>query len=297
MADDDFQNIKSILRTGFQLIEKVDNGSSFAFKVPSGFPNLEYYKGDLVVLSGEPGVGKTSFIICSLVNIGKLGEPVALLTLGLSLEEISLQLLASESRTPIISKGIIAVRNWCKVTSAAGRLMDAPIYINDSVREATIEVIVEKIRSAKRIIPFLRLVIIDSLQGITGKKDEIPECMRRLKELSRELYLSVIVTNSISTKDRIGLEGLDTYTDIIMELVTDTDSRKKEYLFHDSGEGQKEHFIYRYNSKLILHKNNRGSLETLHFEFLPQLATFIPVGSGSDKTFLLDKYYSDGYKH
>lgn len=297
MADDDFQNIKSVLRTGFQLIEKMENGASFDFIIPSGFPNLQYYQGDLIVLSGEPGVGKTSFIICSLVNIGKLGEPVALMSLGLSLEEISLKILACESRFPIISKGIIAVSNWCKVTSAAGRLMDAPIYINDSIREATIDVIIEKIRTAKRIIPRLRLIIIDSLQGITSRDDQIPECMRRLKEVSRELYLSVIVTNSISTKDRIGLEGIETYAAIIMELIADINSGKKEYLVHDSGEDQEGHFIYRYNSKLILHKNNRGSLETLHFEFLPQLATFIPVGSGSGKTFSLDRYDSDGYKH
>lgn len=297
MADDDFQNIKSVLRTGFQLIEKMENGASFDFIIPSGFPNLQYYKGDLIVLSGEPSMGKTLFIICSLVNIGKLGEPVALLSLGMSLEEISVQILTSEGKFPIISKGIISIRSWCKVTNAAGRLMDAPIYINDSIREATIDVIIEKIRTAKRIIPRLRLIIIDSLQGITSRDDQTPECLRRLKEVSRELHISVLVTNSVSRKDKIDIEGIQTYPDIIMELVTDTDSRKKEYLVHDSGEDQEGHFIYRYNSKLILHKNNRGSLETLHFEFLPQLATFIPVGSGSGKTFSLDRYDSDGYKH
>lgn len=297
MADDDFQNIKSVLRTGFQLIEKMENGDSFDFIIPSGFPSLQYYQGDLIVLSAEPSMGKTTFVLCSLVNIGKLGEPVALLSLGMSLEEISVRILTSEGKFPIISKGIIAVSNWCKVTNAAGRLTDAPIYINDSIQEATIDVIIEKIRTAKRIIPRLRLIIIDSLQGITSRDDQIPECMRRLKGVSRELHISVLVTNSISRKDKIDIEGIQTYPDIIMELVTDINSGKKEYLVHDSGEDQEGHFIYRYNSKLILHKNNRGSLETLHFEFLPQLATFTQVGSGSGKTFSLDRYVTDGYKH
>ena len=80
-------------------------------------------------------MGKTAFAL----NIAQyaaleMGIPVAIFSLEMAKEQLATRMLASEARVDSqrLRKGFLGETDWPKLTTAAGRLSDAPIYIDDT---------------------------------------------------------------------------------------------------------------------------------------------------------------------
>jgi replicative DNA helicase len=132
-----FATMKDVIKDTFKMIEHLYDKKEAITGVASGFKDLDeltsgFQPGDLIIIGGRPGMGKTAFAL----NIAQhtamhMREPVAIFSLEMSKEQLVMRMLCSESMVDSarVRKGFIGKEDWPKLTSAAGRLADAPIFI------------------------------------------------------------------------------------------------------------------------------------------------------------------------
>lgn len=172
--------------------------------VPSGFSDLDFYTcgfqpGDLILIAARPGCGKTSFAINSAKNSAKAGFKNGVMSLEMVRHQIGHRFLSIVSRVNGLKfrSGRFAMEDWERITDAAGKLSNLPIWIDDSPRASHID-LAKKSRSLKRQ-SGLDILWIDYLGFLDGDKSqrskvyEVESITRSLKALAKELKIPVIL--------------------------------------------------------------------------------------------------------
>src|SRR5947208_7230269 len=122
----------------------------------------------------------------------------------MSSQQLVQRMLSAEGRVGALSgrTGRVQVQDWSRLTSAAGRLSEAPIFIADSPGLAVLEVRAKARRMKSE--HGLDLIIIDYLQLMRGRanldnrQQEISEISRSLKALAKELNDPVLAHSQLS---------------------------------------------------------------------------------------------------
>jgi replicative DNA helicase len=101
-----------------------------------------------------------------------------------------------------VRTGFLSASDWPRLTAAAGKLSEAPIYIDDTPAISVLE-----LRAKARRLKLhhnIGLIVLDYLQlmrgtaGIESRQQEISEISRSLKALARELNVPVIGISQLS---------------------------------------------------------------------------------------------------
>lgn len=130
--------------------------------------------------------------------------PVGIFSLEMSKEQLVMRMLCSEARVDNakVRTGYLGERDFPRLAMAAGRLAEAPIYIDDTPAQNVLE-LRAKTRRLKREAD-IGLVIIDYLQlmrGLTAQENrtqELSEISRSLKSLAKELNIPVIALSQLN---------------------------------------------------------------------------------------------------
>lgn len=205
-----FTHIKDLLVDSFEQIEHLYEKSAKVTGLATGFNNLDeitsgFHPSDLIVVAARPSMGKTSLVL-SIAQQVALNEkvPVALFSLEMSRHQLVQRLMCSEARVDAQSlrTGSLNEDDWPKLSSAVGRLAEAPIFIDDTPNITILELRAKARRLMAR--EKLGLIIVDYLQLMQGHKkadsrqQEISEISRALKILGRELNVPVIAVSQLS---------------------------------------------------------------------------------------------------
>lgn len=205
-----FVTIKEIVKDSFEMIERLYEKKEMITGLPTGFIDLDektsgLQAGDLIVVAGRPSMGKTSLClnIAQYVGIEKMG-PVAIFSLEMSKEQLVLRMLCSEAEVDShkLRSGYLGEADWPHLTMAAGRLTEAPIFIDDSPHIGAFEMRAKARRLKAE--HGLSLIIVDYLQLMRGRgryerrEQEISEISRGLKALAKELHVPVIALSQLN---------------------------------------------------------------------------------------------------
>jgi len=205
-----FEKMDSLLGDTFKTIEELYSKKYAITGVPSGFSDLDkittgFQSGDLIIIGGRPGMGKTAFCLNIAQNVAlKAKMPVAIFSLEMSKKQLAMRMLCSEARVDSnrVRTGYISKEDWPALTRAAGDLSSADIFIDDSSYLSVLEMRA-KARRLKRE-HGLGLVIIDYIQLMKGRErlerreQEISEISRSLKALAKELEVPVIALSQLN---------------------------------------------------------------------------------------------------
>ncbi|MDH5459181.1 MAG: replicative DNA helicase, partial [Nitrospinota bacterium] len=205
-----FYSIKEIVKSSFDSIEKLFEKPGMVTGVETGFRDLDQMTSglqpsDLVILAGRPSMGKTSFALdIARFAACKRKVPTAIFSLEMSKEQLGMRMLCSEARVSSVKlrTGFLASSDWPNLTAAAGRVSEAPIFIDDSPQLSTLDVRARARRLKAE--HSLGLVIIDYLQLMHGSRKiesrqlEISEISRGLKGLAKELNVPIIALSQLS---------------------------------------------------------------------------------------------------
>jgi replicative DNA helicase len=207
-----FFPIRDIIKDSFKTIERLYAKKELITGVATGFEKIDditsgLQNSELIIIAGRPSMGKTAFAL----NIAQyaaveMGVPVAVFSLEMAREQLATRMLASEARVDSqrLRKGFLGETDWPKLTTAAGRLSEAPIYIDDTPAITVIEMKAKSRRLKSE--AGLGLVILDYLQLMRGsgykdsREQEISEISRSLKGLAKELSLPVIALSQLNRK-------------------------------------------------------------------------------------------------
>ena len=202
--------IKEIIKDTIETIDKLYQKKAHVTGIPTGFVDFDIktaglQPSDLLIVAGRPSMGKSAFAI-GIVEYASIVEktPVAFFSLEMSKEQLVQRLLCSHARVDAhkVRTGFLSVSDWPKLTAAAGKLSDAPIYIDDTPAISAME-LRAKARRLKAHYG-IKLLVLDYLQLMRGsskienRQQEISDISRSLKALARELAIPVIAISQLS---------------------------------------------------------------------------------------------------
>ncbi len=207
-----FKSLKSVIRESFKKLESTSAAEGQLTGLPTDFKDFDsitsgLQSSDLVIIAGRPSMGKTAFAL----NIGynaslKTGKAVAVFSLEMSKQQLGIRLLGLDGGIDAkhLRTGNLRGDDWTRLTHAANRLSDLPIFIDDSSAISVLEM-KAKCRRLKKTTD-LGLVIVDYLQLIQGRRSaesrqlEISEISRMLKALAKDLDVPVMALSQLNRK-------------------------------------------------------------------------------------------------
>jgi len=204
------QPIGQIIHRAFEEITELARQGKRVSGLSSGFTRLDamtagMHPGDLIIVAGRPGMGKTSFALNVGVNACHVARStVGIFSLEMPRDQLVKRMLCSEARVDAsrMRTGQLARDDWPQLAEAAGMLSDLPIYIDDTPGLTLMELRAKARRMASE--NKLGLLIIDYLQLMRSgtkndsREQEISEISRSLKGLAKELGIPVIALSQLN---------------------------------------------------------------------------------------------------
>ncbi|MEE9561751.1 MAG: replicative DNA helicase [Thermoanaerobaculia bacterium] len=261
--------------------------------LPSGFADLDamtrgFHPGNLVVIAGRPGMGKTSLAL-NIAEHAAIREnrAVGLFSLEMSQEELALRILSSEvdiSFGPLRS-GHLSQKQWTKVVQAVKTISQAPLFIDDSANPSMLE-IASKARRL-RAESGLDLIVVDYLQLMQGtaryenRNLEIAAVTRGLKQLAKELSIPVIALSQLSRQpERRSADHRPQLADLRESGSIEQDADVVIFIYRD--ELYDDETTDKGIAELIIAKHRNGETGTVKLVFLGDTTKFCNLARHED---------------
>ena len=178
--------------------------------LPTGFVDFDKLSrglnpGNLIIIAGRPGMGKTSFAlnIAQWVSIHE-HKPVGIFSLEMSRGELVRRILASETNIPSDSlvSGHMSSSQWQTIARTVREIESAPLYVDDSANPTLLE-LASKARRL-RLEHGLELLILDYMQLMQAggryenRNLEVAAISRGLKQLAKEMQVAVVALSQLN---------------------------------------------------------------------------------------------------
>jgi replicative DNA helicase len=202
--------VREILAQAIAHIETLYHKKEDITGLATGFGELDkrtsgLQRADFVIIAGRPSTGKTAFALNLAAHAAvELRRPALIFSLEMSKEQLVQRLICAEARVDSqkVRSGYLQPPEWRRIIDAAGRLSEAPLFIDDTANLSVLEARAKarRIQAEHR----LELVVIDYLQLMQGRwraenrQQEISEISRSLKALAKELNIPVVALSQLS---------------------------------------------------------------------------------------------------
>ncbi|HVT35198.1 MAG TPA: replicative DNA helicase [Nevskiaceae bacterium] len=249
--------------------------------------------GDLIIIAGRPGMGKTSLAMNIAENVAidkKL--PAAVFSMEMSAEQLAMRVISSFGRVDQqnLRTGQLTDMDWSRLSSAIGLVREAPLYIDETGALSPLELRARARRIAAR--HGLSLIVIDYIQlmqvpGSENRTNEISEISRNLKALAKELSCPIIALSQLNR----GVESRDNKRPRMSDLREsggiEQDADLVVFVYRD--EYYNENSTERGVAEIIIGKQRNGPTGTVKTAFHGQYTRFDNLAQG-------DGYGGGGYE-
>ncbi len=205
-----YLHLKEIVKDSIETIDRLYQRKAHVTGIPTGFIDFDIktaglQASDLIVIAGRPSMGKSALAIGIAEYAGVVEKiPLAIFSLEMSKEQLVQRMLCSHARVDAhkVRTGYLATSDWPRLTAAAGKLSEAPIFIDDTPAISVMELRAKARRLKAH--QDIKLIILDYLQlmrgssNIENRQQEISEISRSLKALARELSVPIIAISQLS---------------------------------------------------------------------------------------------------
>ena len=262
---------------------------------PSGWSKLDkaiggYNAGDMIVVAGRPGMGKTAFVLSMARNIAiDFGHPVALFSLEMSSVQLITRLISSETglSSEKLRTGKLEKHEWEQLSVKVKNLEKAPLFIDDSPSLSIFDLRAKARRLASQ--HGIKIIIVDYLQLMTAggngkgggnREQEISTISRNLKALAKELGIPVIALSQLSRAvETRGSSKRPLLSDLRESGAIEQDADivsfiyRPEYYKIDEWDDD-EQTPSAGQAEFIIAKHRNGSLENVRLKFIANLGKF-----------------------
>jgi len=290
-ARQSFFPLSKIILGNIETLEEKQGNRSLVTGVPTGFTQLDtltsgLQNSDLIILAARPSMGKTALAL----NIARHAAveaniPVAVFSLEMSKEQLSLRMLCSEARidSSRLRGGFFSMEDWHRLTDAAGILSECPIYIDDSPSLSAMEIRAKarRLKMDKNI----GLIIIDYLQLMQGRSSaerrdlEISEISRALKALAKELELPVMALSQLNRMLEQRTDKRPRLSDLRESGALEQDADVVAFIYRDEVYNKEEDNPNRGTAEILLSKQRNGPTGDVYLTFLNSYTRFENLAS------------------
>ncbi len=262
------------VQTGFHVLDKVTSG---------------WQRSDLIIIAARPAMGKTAFVLSMTKNIAvDYNTPVAMFSLEMSNVQLVNRLLMNvcEIEGEKIKNGQLAPYEWEQLDYRLKKLIDAPIYLDDTPSLSVFELRTKARRLVKE--HNVKILLIDYLQlmnasgmNFGSREQEVSMISRSLKGLAKELDIPIIALSQLnrSVEGRAGNEGKRPQLSDLREsgaIEQDADMvcfihRPEYYKITEDPQGNSLLGI----AEIIIAKHRNGATSDVQLRFKGQYAKFM----------------------
>jgi replicative DNA helicase len=251
--------LKSSLDETLQSLKLMSQRGATITGIPMGLKPLDeamsgLHEGDLYIVAGRPGTGKTAFAMGLGENIAKQGDGVAVFSLEMPDTQLVTRMLSSHTR---ISLSTFRAPNkigshWSTIVSAVGAMEKLPIWIDDTGGISLMEIRarVRKLKTdianghvGNTVCSGLKLVIVDYLQLVQAHRErgqnreqEVALVSRSLKLLAKQEKVAVIALSQLnrSSETRKGSDKRPQLSDLRESGAIEQDADAVLFVFRPS---------------------------------------------------------------
>ena len=281
-----FFPLKDLIKDIFKTIEQLYEKKALITGVPTGYDELDqltsgFQNSDLIIIAGRPSMGKTALAINIAQNASiKTGIPVAIYSLEMSREQLALRMLASEARVDSqrLRKGFLGETDWPKLTTAAGTLSDAAIFIDDTPAISVLEMKAKARRLKAE--HGLGLIVLDYLQLMRGRnasmprEQEISEISRSLKSLAKELNVPVVALSQLNRQVEARTDKRPQMADLRESGAIEQDADVIVFIYRDEVYNKSEDSPEKGLAEIIVGKQRNGPTGKVKLSFLKDYTRF-----------------------
>jgi replicative DNA helicase len=204
--------IKQLVMDATHTVENFFNRKGVLGGVGTGFSDLDkmtdgLHGGEMIVIAARPSMGKTSLAM-NIVEHAVLTQklPVGVFSLEMTAESLVLRMLCSIARVNLrtIREGFMSESDFPKLTNAAGRLSNAPLFIDDSPGLSILQLRARARRLSQQfgvklfVVDYLQLLHSTARRSQENRQQEIADISGGIKALAKELKVPVLVLSQLN---------------------------------------------------------------------------------------------------
>ena len=204
---DGFDKIRDVIVEHYKTLKTLKENPQALAGTPTRFESLDRVligmgKGDLIVVGGRPGMGKTSFCMNIATNVAKATDKnIAVFSLEMSSEQLVSRMLSSEALidSANMRTGRLTDDDWRHLAEASSVLSNTNIYIDPNPN-----ITPTAMKSKLRRLDNLGLVIIDYLQLMTpdvpteNRVTDVGNITRAIKLMAKEFEIPIILCSQLA---------------------------------------------------------------------------------------------------
>ncbi len=280
-----YKSMREIVPGAIESIEKVYHTKDAYTGISSGFEDLDsmtsgFQDSEFIVIGARPSVGKTALALSMAANMSIRNKiPVGFFTMEMSSMALMQRLVSSEARinSGLLRTGMLRPSDFHNLTEAAGRIYEAPLFIDDTPNIRLLDLRAQARRMKKQ--EGIKIIFIDYITLIGAERSDIPrheqiaEISRSLKALARELELPVVTLSQVRRES----EGKrPTLADLRESGSIEQDADVVIFLHREKGVDREPGSpgMNNIETEVILAKQRNGPVGTIKIAFIPKYTKF-----------------------
>lgn len=273
-------SMKEAVKLAIDYVDAVHQKGGAITGIPTGLKELDhqiggYQDSDLLVLGARPAMGKTGFLLSSVLAGG---VPAAVLSAEMAAMQLGLRAISNTGKvdSQLLRTANLDDTDWPKINAAVHRLVDLPIWIDDrsSPTIAEVQRWARKMKQKHGI----KILFVDYLQRLKGNNpkmgriDQVGEIVLGLKSLAKELNIPVVALAQVSRDVEKRTDRRPQMGDLANSSEIEKEADEIIMLYRDEvyNEDSEDKGI----AEFIFEKNRHGPTGTVRAAWIPQYMLF-----------------------
>lgn len=200
----------SALRSLISHIEFLEKNKGNLIGLSTGWADLDrltngLQNSDMIVIAGRPAMGKSTVAMNIAEHVAvNQKKTVLVFSLEMPVQQLMLRSMCSVGKIKLdnVKRGNVG-DDWHLVSSAAVKIKDSPLYIDDRSSLTSEQMLSRARKLQKRIGKKIDLIVVDYLQLMTDRGDgveRVTKISRNIKLTAKELDCPVIAISQLSRK-------------------------------------------------------------------------------------------------
>jgi replicative DNA helicase len=258
--------MKATHTTGFVALDRVIGG---------------YQRGDLIIIAGRPGMGKSSFALSSVLEACEAKHPTGLFSLELNAEKMQARIFSRRAGVPLgaIVRNDLTPQQIAKRHEQLSTAADLPLWIRYDSGISLEDIKAEATRMVRN--NSIGCIVIDQLNWIKPPKSqnrdgEVGQITRYLKQIAMQLDIAVVLLHQLSrATDTRGGDKRPQLSDLRDSGNVEQDAQVVMFMYRPEYYAITEDETGSTYGKMeiIVAKNSNGPCETVNLHFTPETAS------------------------
>jgi len=309
-SDGSFQFSNDLIKEALAKLEQLFESDGAITGISTGFNNLNeltsgWQESDLVIVAGRPSMGKTT-VAMNMVEHAVLHQdkPVLVFSLEMPANQLMIRMMSSVGKIDQtrMRNGSLNEDDWPRLSNAAQRLKDRPLYIDDTpginpmqMRNRIRELVRDQCDKLKKEQPnlseteveeksFPALIMLDYIQLMSGsvpgesRTQEVSQISRELKMIAREFKCPIMALSQLSRAVEQRPNKRPVNSDLRESGAIEQDADVIIFVYRD--EVYNEDTPDKGIGELIIGKQRNGPLGTCRLAFLGKYTRFENLAEG-----------------